>query len=71
MNAHSAIAADPPPSRPRKKKRSNVRLRNTMRTQRIQDFFFHKITLLFAPCVLVVLVGIIVSLAIGAAPCVP
>lgn len=43
-------------------------LRKTMRNQRIQDFFFHKITLLFAASVLVVLVGIIVSLAIGAAP---
>ncbi|WP_373888839.1 phosphate ABC transporter permease subunit PstC [Massilia sp. ZL223] len=39
-----------------------------MRKQRIQDFFFHKITLLFAFSVLLVLVGIIVSLAIGAAP---
>lgn len=43
-------------------------LRHTMRRQRIQDFFFHKITLLFAASVLVVLVGIIVSLAIKAAP---
>jgi phosphate transport system permease protein len=47
---------------------SHARLRSTMRTQRIQDFFFHKITLLFAASVLLVLVGIIVSLAIGAAP---
>ena len=43
-------------------------LRKTMRKQRIQDFFFHKITLLFAASVLLVLVGIIVSLVIGAAP---
>ena len=43
-------------------------LRKTMRRQRTQDFFFHKITLLFAASVLLVLVGIIVSLAIGAAP---
>ena len=43
-------------------------LRKTMRKQRIQDFFFHKITLLFAASVLLVLVGIIVSLIIGAAP---
>jgi phosphate transport system permease protein len=43
-------------------------LRSTMRKQRIQDFFFHKITLLFAASVLLVLVGIIVSLIIGAAP---
>src|SRR5690349_2127645 len=43
-------------------------LRKTMRNQRIQDFLFHKITLLFAVTVLLALVGIIVSLAIGAAP---
>ncbi len=43
-------------------------LRNTMRNQRIQDFFFHKITLLFAASVLLVLVGIIASLVIGAWP---
>ena len=48
--------------------RQAAALRNTMRKQRIQDFFFHKITLLFAASVLLVLVGIIVSLAIGAAP---
>jgi phosphate transport system permease protein len=40
----------------------------TMRTQRMQDFLFHKVTLLFALSVLVVLVGIIVSLIIGAWP---
>ncbi len=40
----------------------------TMRNQRIQDFFFHKITWLFAASVLLVLIGIIVSLFIGAAP---
>ncbi|MFC5511283.1 phosphate ABC transporter permease subunit PstC [Massilia jejuensis] len=43
-------------------------LRKTMRNQRIQDFLFHKVTLLFAASVLLALVGIIVSLAIGAAP---
>jgi phosphate transport system permease protein len=48
--------------------RQAAALRSTMRKQRIQDFFFHKITLLFAASVLLVLVGIIVSLAIGAAP---
>jgi phosphate transport system permease protein len=47
---------------------SHIALRNTMRTQRIQDFLFHKLTWLFAASVLLVLVGIIVSLAIGAAP---
>jgi phosphate transport system permease protein len=47
---------------------SYAALRNSMRAQRIQDFLFHKITLLFAASVLLVLLGIIVSLAIGAAP---
>lgn len=41
---------------------------STMRMQRLQDFLFHKITLLFALSVLVVLVGIIISLVIGAWP---
>ncbi|RZI43002.1 phosphate ABC transporter permease subunit PstC [Herbaspirillum sp. HC18] len=40
----------------------------TMRKQRLQDFLFHKITLLFALSVLLVLVGIIISLIIGAWP---
>jgi len=43
-------------------------LRKTMRNQRVQDFIFHKLTMLFAASVLVALLGIIVSLAIGAAP---
>jgi phosphate transport system permease protein len=43
-------------------------LHSTMRMQRIQDFIFHKTTLLFAASVLLVLVGIIISLIIGALP---
>ncbi len=43
-------------------------MHSTMRNQRIQDFIFHKITLLFAASVLLVLLGIIISLAVGAAP---
>jgi phosphate transport system permease protein len=43
-------------------------LLSTMRTQRIQDFIFHKTTMLFAASVLLVLVGIIISLVIGAIP---
>jgi phosphate transport system permease protein len=39
----------------------------TMRKQRIQDFFFHKTTMLFALSVLVLL-GIIFSLMVGAWP---
>jgi phosphate transport system permease protein len=40
----------------------------TMRKQRLQDFLFHKVTLVFALSVLLVLAGIIVSLVIGAWP---
>ena len=40
----------------------------TMRAQRIQDFIFHKVTLLFALSVLLVLLGIIASLMMGAWP---
>ena len=47
---------------------SQAALRKTMRNQRIQDFLFHKITMMFALTVLLALLGIIVSLAIGAAP---
>jgi phosphate transport system permease protein len=39
-----------------------------MRRQRFQDFLFHKVTLLFALAVLAVLVGIIISLIVGAMP---
>ena len=41
---------------------------STMRKQRLQDFLFHKITLVFALSVLAVLMGIIISLIIGAWP---
>jgi len=47
---------------------SNTALLSTMRKQRLQDFIFHKVTMLFALSVLLVLVGIIISLIIGAAP---
>ena len=43
-------------------------MHSTMRMQRIQDFIFHKVTMLFAGSVLLVLLGIIISLMIGAAP---
>jgi phosphate transport system permease protein len=43
-------------------------LARTMRKQRIQDFVFHKTTLIFALSVLLVLGGIIVSLVIEAWP---
>jgi phosphate transport system permease protein len=41
---------------------------STMRAQRIQDFIFHKSTMMFAGSVLLVLIGIIISLIIGAIP---
>jgi phosphate transport system permease protein len=68
MNAHPALAADEAGQAALQEEARNVALRNTMRMQRIQDFIFHKVTLLFAASVLIVLVGIIISLAIGAAP---
>ena len=43
-------------------------LLSTMRKQRLQDFIFHKTTMLFAASVLLVLVAIIMSLVIGAIP---
>ncbi|WP_426110478.1 phosphate ABC transporter permease subunit PstC [Massilia sp. PWRC2] len=43
-------------------------MHSTMRTQRMQDFLFHKVTMLFAASVLLVLIGIIVSLIIGSIP---
>ena len=48
--------------------RSAAAMHSTMRKQRFQDFIFHKLTLTFAASVLLVLIGIIVSLVIGAAP---
>jgi phosphate transport system permease protein len=43
-------------------------MHNRMRRQRLQDFLFHKLTLFFALSVLIVLMAIIASLVIGAAP---
>lgn len=43
-------------------------MQSVVRKQRIQDWFFHKITMMFALTVLFVLVGIIISLVIGAMP---
>ena len=47
---------------------SNKAMISAMRKQRIQDFLFHKLTMGFALSVLLVLVGIIISLMIGAWP---
>jgi phosphate transport system permease protein len=68
MHTHIAVVADEQHEAALLEEARSAALKNTMRLQRIQDFFFHKITLLFAAFVLLVLVGIIVSLAIGAAP---
>ena len=69
MSAHPSVAIDKPLDLEADAvDLQHAALRKTMRKQRIQDFLFHKITLLFAASVLLALVGIIVSLAIGAAP---
>ncbi|RYE68403.1 MAG: phosphate ABC transporter permease subunit PstC [Oxalobacteraceae bacterium] len=68
MNPQSAITADPAAQAALQEEARHAALRNTMRVQRMQDFIFHKVTLLFAAFVLLVLIGIIASLAIGAAP---
>lgn len=47
---------------------SNAAMLSTMRKQRIQDFIFHKVTMTFSLSVLFVLVGIIISLILGAMP---
>ena len=47
---------------------SMAAMHRVMRKQRIQDFIFHKTTMLFALSVLAVLVGIIISLVVGAWP---
>lgn len=46
----------------------NEKLLAIARSQRVQDFIFHKVTLMFAMTVLVALIGIIVSLIINAWP---
>ena len=47
---------------------SHAQMLSTMRKQRIQDFLFHKVTMLFALSVLIVLVGIIISLIMESIP---
>ena len=47
---------------------SHAQMLSTMRKQRIQDFMFHKVTMLFALSVLIVLVGIIISLIMESIP---
>jgi phosphate transport system permease protein len=47
---------------------SPAAMQSVMRRQRIQDWIFHKVTMTFALSVLFVLIGIIISLAMGAWP---
>jgi phosphate transport system permease protein len=47
---------------------SPAAMQSVMRRQRIQDWVFHKVTMTFALSVLLVLIGIIISLAMGAWP---
>lgn len=70
MSAHPSVSVNDLPAKTAAQADTfeTPALRNTMRNQRLQDFFFHKVTWLFAASVLAVLVGIIISLAIGAAP---
>src|SRR6478736_1557890 len=66
MSSNPTVAMELP--KPAERDAELAAMHSTMRNQRIQDFFFHKITMLFAASVLAVLVGIIVSLFIGAVP---
>ena len=66
MSAHPTVTLDL--SKSRETDADMQAMHATMRTQRIQDFFFHKLTLLFAASVLLVLVGIIISLIDGSLP---
>jgi phosphate transport system permease protein len=74
MNANPSSVAAPVASSEQSEQRTEEQqaaakaMGTTMRKQRLQDFLFHKITLLFALSVLLVLAGIIVSLIIGAWP---
>jgi phosphate transport system permease protein len=72
MSAHSSVAISPrvqdAAALDATAQAEYAALRSTMRTQRIQDFIFHKVTLVFAASVLLVLMGIIVSLIVGAMP---
>jgi phosphate transport system permease protein len=68
MSIHPPLAMTDMPDTAAESAASDKAMLSTMRTQRLQDFIFHKVTMLFAGSVLLVLIGIIVSLIIGAAP---
>jgi phosphate transport system permease protein len=68
MSMSAEISTVPVTEPPAANAVSQAAMLGVMRRQRIQDFIFHKVTMLFALSVLFVLIGIIVSLAIGAMP---
>jgi phosphate transport system permease protein len=68
MNLTSTSAAEAAMPEQAAAEAGQLAMHSAMRMQRLQDFLFHKITMLFAGSVLLVLVGIIISLIIGAAP---
>ncbi|WP_034294276.1 phosphate ABC transporter permease subunit PstC [Herbaspirillum sp. RV1423] len=66
--SNSDLGKLPADSASQQAQQAHQELLATMRKQRIQDFLFHKVTLIFALSVLLMLGGIIVSLFIGAWP---
>jgi phosphate transport system permease protein len=66
--SNTDLGKPPADSAMQQAQQAHTALLATMRKQRIQDFLFHKVTLIFALSVLVMLGGIIVSLFIGAWP---
>ncbi|MES2299039.1 MAG: phosphate ABC transporter permease subunit PstC [Pseudomonadota bacterium] len=62
QNPSATVTAMPEPTS------ANAALHRSMRPQRIQDVIFHRLTMLFAGSVLAILLGIIISLIVGAAP---
>ncbi|MTW04491.1 phosphate ABC transporter permease subunit PstC [Duganella ginsengisoli] len=68
MSAELSSATIPPMSESSNSTVSPQAMMSIMRKQRMQDAIFHKITMAFAVSVLLVLVGIIISLVLGAIP---
>jgi phosphate transport system permease protein len=68
MSAEITSPSSPQLAEPATMSASVAAMQSVVRRQRIQDWFFHKITMLFALTVLFVLVGIIISLINGALP---
>ena len=68
MSAQSTSSTIPLPGGTMTDSISHAQMLSTMRKQRFQDFMFHKVTMLFALSVLIVLVGIIISLIMESIP---